>query len=224
MYAKQFGAICLLVGLSCPLKAQLIDSFVVINKGNKLAKIKDTTQQEITCADADLLMSQGSGLEAAILYSELIVQYHFLSDTAKLDRACAGLYRTQLLARIDSQYTDKLKLCRAETINALSANSDWEPMFISQPVFKPNEQWINTAKPGVIYKVTVQFDIDEFGNPSNFDFNADDKFLLRYPAIEGLKNASYLPAVKNGKAVKKSKNLVEVVFCLDRGTTCANNK
>ena len=69
-------------------------------------------------------------------------------------------------------------------------------------------------------KYTVQFDIDEWGKPNNFNFDADDKFLLRYPIIERLKGLRFLPAVKDRKAVKKSKNYVEVVYCLDRGSSC----
>ena len=36
--------------------------------------------------------------------------------------------------------------------------------------------------------------------------------------------ARYLPGIQDGKPVKKSKNVVEVTFCLDRGTTCEGNR
>jgi hypothetical protein len=211
-----------LIGFSCPLKAQLIDSFNVVADGKSQSETNSYNYQVISCEAAELLVAQGCILEAAIMYSELIVQYHFVNDAANLDKACRGLFRTQFMTAVDSQYTEKLKLCRPEIIASLPSKRDWEPMFITPPIFKPNDEWLNSATPGVAYKVSVQFDIDEWGNPYNFDFNADDKFLLRYPVIDSLKKARYVPAVKNGKAVKKSKNLVEVVFCLDIGTTCVN--
>lgn len=213
----------LLIGFSSPLKAQLSERFVVISKDGKPAETKNKTDQPLSYEDAELLVSSGSGQEAAVIFSELIVQYHFLKDSIGLDRACTGLYRTQLLNSIDSKYADKLKLCRPEVLSSLSGKTDWEPMFITPPIFKADENWENYAKPGTIYKVTVQFDIDEYGNPDNFNFNADDKMYLKYPVIENLKQARYLPAVKDGKAIKKPKNIVEVTFCLDRGSSCAHD-
>lgn len=214
--------IVLLVWLSSPVKAQLIDSYTVIGDGTTLSAASSISNSSISCQAAEQLAAQGCGLEAAIMFSELIVQANFLQDTTNLDRACAGLYRTQFLAKVDKQYIEKLQLCRPAFLATLNTGHELEPMFITPPTFLPSQQWLQNATPGTIYKVSVLFDIDEFGNSSNFDFDADDKFLLRYPIIDRLKEARYLPAVKNGKAVKKSKNLVEVVFCLDIGKTCVN--
>lgn len=221
--ANYLWQLCLLLGYACSAKAQLVNSFNVISDGKSQSAMSSDTNQVISCEAAELLVVQGCSLEAAIMYSELITQYHFLNDSANLDRACAGLFRTQYLTTIDSQYTDTLKLCHPEIIASLSNKSDWDPMFVTKPNFTPSEQWLNNATPGIAYKVSVQFDIDEWGKPNNFNFNADDKYLLRYPVIESLKKAYYLPATKDGQAIKKSKNIVEVVFCLDRGSTCINN-
>ena len=223
MITKNFGLICLFIGFSGMLKAQLNEKFKVTTTGSSASEMQNNSQQPISCEAAEKLVLQGCHLEAAIMFSELIEHFHFLNDTTNLDRACEGLYRTQLITKIESQYTNQLALCRSEVLTSLSEKSDWEPMFVTQPIFKSNEQWLNSATPGVAYKVSVQFDIDEWGKPNNFNFDADDKFLLRYPIIEGLSNAYYLPATKNGKAIKKSKNIVEIVFCLDRGTTCVND-
>lgn len=220
MHAKNFGLFCLFIGLSGALKAQLNERFEVTQTGPGTQDIQNNSQQPISCEAAEKLVLEGCSLEAAIMFSELIVQANFLQDTTNLDRACAGLYRTQFLANVDKQYTVKLQLCRPEFLATLSSGLELEPMFITPPTFLPSQQWLQNATPGSIYKVSVQFDIDEWGMPYNFDFNADDKFLLRYPIIDQLKEARYLPAIKNGKAVKKSKNLVVVVFCLDIGTTC----
>ena len=220
MHAKNFGLFCLFIGLSGALKAQLNERFEVTQTGPGTQDIQNNSQQPISCEAAEKLVLEGCSLEAAIMFSDLIVHYHFLKDTSNLDRACEGLYRTQFLTNIDSKYINKLTLCRPEVLDSLSEKSDWEPMFVTRPIFGANDQWLSSATPGVAYKVTVQFDIDEWGKPNNFNFDADDKFLLRYPIIERLKGLRFLPAVKDGKAVKKSKNYVEVVYCLDRGSSC----
>ena len=219
MHAKNFGLFCLIIGLSGGLKAQLNERFEVTTSPSAF-EMQNKTHQPISCEAAEKLVLDGCSLEAAIIFSDLIVHYHFLKDTSNLDKACEGLYRTQLLTHVDSKYSSKLSLCRPEIIASLSEKGDWEPMFVTRPIFESNDQWLSSATPGVAYKVTVQFDIDEWGKPYNFDFNADDKFLLRYPIIERLKNIRYLPAFQNGEAVKRSKNYIEVVYCLDRGTSC----
>jgi hypothetical protein len=170
------------------------------------------------------LLLQGCFAEAAAAYNVQLEKFIQEGNQAGIDRACSGLYRAQLLAKSTGLYADSLAGCRPEIIDPLLGKADGEPMFITHPVFEPAPQWLDSAVPGVNYKVTAQFDIDEFGRADNFNFNADDKSLLRYPVFQALKNARYLPGVQEGKPVKKSKNVVEVIFCLDRGTTCVGNK
>jgi hypothetical protein len=220
--AKYLVLWVLLIGFCTPLKAQLSESFRVNSSPSKQANIEASSNQAISCNAADLLMALGCYREAADMYSTLIDQFKLQNDTVNLDRACTGLYRAQLLSNSSAKYTESLAKCRPEIIDPLMGEVDWEPMFITVPAFEPDVSWLNSATPGAIYKVTVQFDIDEYGNPDNFDFNADDKMYLKYPVIDDLKKARYLPAVKNGKAVKKTKNIVEVTFCLDRGSSCGN--
>lgn len=222
MNAIYLGLWALLIGFCMPLKAQLSESFRVNSTSSKPANIEANSDQALSCNAADLLMALGCYREAADMYNSLIDQFKLQHDTVNLDRACTGLYRAQLLSNSAAKYTDSLAKCRPEIIDPLIGKVDWEPMFITAPVFEPDVNWLNSATPGALYKVTVQFDIDEYGNPDNFNFNADDKMYLKYPVIENLKKARYLPAVKNGKAIKKPKNIVEVIFCLDRGSSCAN--
>ncbi len=214
----------LFVGFSGAAPAQLAESFKVISVPGQPASVGNSVYVAEQCTEADLLMTQGCYSEAAAAYSRLIDQFTLENNQAGLDRACSGLYRAQLLAKTTGLYADSLAKCRPETIDPLLGKADGEPMFITRPVFKPDPQWLDSAVPGVNYKVTAQFDIDEFGRADNFNFNADDKNLLRYPVFQALKNARYLPGVQEGKPVKKSKNVVEVIFCLDRGTTCVGNK
>ena len=81
---------------------------------------------------------------------------------------------------------------------------------------------MNSAVPGNVYKVFVEFDIDEFGKADNFVFESNVGYFLKFPVLDALKKANYLPAMQDGKPVKRSKNVVEVTFCLDRQTSCGN--
>jgi len=216
--------ILLLPAFSGALQAQLAERFTVISAPGQSPVTENEAYLSEQCAPADLLMLQGCFAEAAAAYELQLEKFIQQGNQAGVDRACAGLYRAQLLANTTGMYADSLAKCRPEIIDPLLGKADGEPMFITHPLFAPDPQWLDSAKHGVPYKVTAQFDIDEFGRADNFNFNADDKNLLRYPVFQALKNARYLPGVQEGKPVKKSKNVVEVIFCLDRGTTCVGNK
>lgn len=224
MKARHCLVLCLLPGLTGAVQAQLAENFTVTSVPGQPARTDDSATVAEQCTPADLLMTQGCYSEAAAAYSRLIDQFALEKNQAGLDRACAGLYRAQLLAKTSGLYDDQMAKCRPDIIDPLLGKTDGEPMFITHPVFTPDPAWQESAVPGLDYKVTVRFDIDEFGRPENFDFNADDKNFLRYPVLQGLKNARYLPGIQDGKPVKKSKNVVEVIFCLDRGSTCEGNR
>jgi hypothetical protein len=214
----------LLVGFAGAAPAQLAESFKVISAPGQARVAGNETYLGEQCAEADLLLLQGCFGEAAAAYNVQLEKFIKEGNQAGIDRACTGLYRAQQLSKTTGLYADSLAKCRPEIIDPLLGKADGEPMFITHPVFEPDPQWLDSATPGINYKVTVLFDIDEFGRADNFDFNADDKSLLRYPVFQSLKNARYLPGVQEGKPVRKSKNVVEVIFCLDRGTTCVGNK
>ena len=95
-----------------------------------------------------------------------------------------------------------------------------EPMFLTNPIFQTPISWVNTADPGKVYTVQVRFDIDESGRAENFDFVQREGYYLSYPVLSALKQSKYLPAVKDGKPVRSSGNLIEVTFCLERGKRC----
>lgn len=223
MRSKSSTYAFLLIGFCNPLYAQLSENFVVISPVPEPKTSQAVSNQAISCNAADLLMAMGCYREAVDMYRLLIDQYANQQDTINLDRACTGLYRAQLLLKSETADSNQFAKCRPEIIDSLMGKTSWDPMFITQPEFKPDLTWLNTATPGELYKVTVQFDVDEYGNADNFDFDADDKMYLRYPVIDSLKKTRFLPAIKNGKAIKKSKNIVEVVFCLDRGSSCAHD-
>lgn len=214
----------LLPAFSGAVQAQLAESFKVVSVPGRATPSDNEAYLSEQCAPADLLMFQGCFGEAAAAYSVQLEKFIKEGNQAGIDRACAGLYRAQLLAKSAGLYADRLAKCRPEIIDPLLGKTDGEPMFIIHPVFEPDPKWLESAVPGLDYKVTMQFDIDEFGRPGNFDFNADDKNLLKYPVFQALKNARYLPGIREGKPVKKSKNVVEVIFCLDRGSTCEGNR
>ena len=224
MTLRRWILILLLPAFSGVAQAQLAESFKVVSVPGQESHSDNEAYLSEQCAPADLLMFQGCFGEAAAAYNVQLEKFIKEGNQAGIDRACTGLYRAQLLSKTTGLYADSLAKCRPEIIDPLLGKADSEPMFISHPVFEPDPQWLDSAIPGVNYKVTVQFDIDEFGRADNFDFNADDKNLLRYPVFQSLKNARYLPGVEGGKPVKKSKNVVEVIFCLDRGSTCVGNK
>jgi hypothetical protein len=224
MTLRRWILIFLLPAFSGAAQAQLAESFKVVSVPGQATLSDNEAYLSEQCAPADLLMFQGCFGEAAAAYNVQLEKFIKEGNQAGIDRACKGLYRAQLLSKTTGLYADSLAKCRPEIIDPLLGKADSEPMFITHPVFEPDPQWLDSAIPGVNYKVTVQFDIDEFGRADNFDFNADDKNLLRYPVFQSLKNARYLPGVEGGKPVKKSKNVVEVIFCLDRGSTCVGNK
>lgn len=224
MTLRRWILILLLPAFSGVAQAQLAESFKVVSVPGQESHSDNEAYLSEQCAPADLLMFQGCFGEAAAAYNVQLEKFIKEGNQAGIDRACTGLYRAQLLSKTTGLYADSLAKCRPEIIDPLLGKADSEPMFITHPVFEPDPQWLDSAIPGVNYKVTVQFDIDEFGRADNFDFNADDKNLLRYPVFQSLKNARYLPGVEGGKPVKKSKNVVEVIFCLDRGSTCVGNK
>jgi len=224
MTLRRWMLILLLPAFSGAAQAQLAESFKVVSVPGQATHSDNEAYLSEQCAPADLLMFQGCFGEAAAAYNVQLEKFIKEGNQAGIDRACTGLYRAQLLSKTTGLYADSLAKCRPETIDPLLGKADSEPMFITHPVFEPDPQWLDSAIPGVDYKVTVQFDIDEFGRADNFDFDADDKSMLRYPVFQSLKNARYLPGVREGKPVKKSKNVVEVIFCLDRGSTCEGNK
>ena len=224
MTLRRWLLILLLPAFSGVAQAQLAESFTVVSVPGQAAHSDNEAYLSEQCAPADLLMFQGCFGEAAAAFNVQLEKFIKEGNQAGIDRACTGLYRAQLLSKTTGLYADSLAKCRPEIIDPLLGKADSEPMFITHPVFEPDPQWLDSAIPGVNYKVTVQFDIDEFGRADNFDFDADDKNLLRYPVFQSLKNARYLPGVADGKPVKKSKNVVEVIFCLDRGSTCVGNK
>ena len=224
MTLRRWMLILLLPAFSGAAQAQLAESFKVVSVPGQATHSDNEAYLSEQCAPADLLMFQGCFGEAAAAYNVQLEKFIKEGNQAGIDRACTGLYRAQLLSKTTGLYADSLAKCRPEIIDPLLGKADSEPMFITHPVFEPDPQWLDSAIPGVNYKVTVQFDIDEFGRADNFDFNADDKSLLSYPVFQSLKNARYLPGVEGGKPVKKSKNVVEVIFCLDRGSTCVGNK
>jgi hypothetical protein len=216
-------ALCLLL-FSATGQAQMAERIQIISTPDN----PDTAEQQASvneqCAAADLLMLQGCFSEAAAAFHVQLEKFLLAGNQAGIDRACAGLYRARLLAKTPALYAATLAKCRPEIIDPLLGKADGEPMLITHPVITPDPQWLESAVPGVNYTVTTRFDIDEFGRPGNFDFNADDTLLLRSPVLRSLKNARYLPGVREGAPVKKSKNVVEVVFCLDRGSTCEGNR
>lgn len=86
------------------------------------------------------------------------------------DRACAGLYRAQLLSKSTGLYADSLTKCRPEIIDPQLGKADGEPMFITHPAFEPDPQWLDSATPGVNYKVTVLFDINSYWGRRSLTF------------------------------------------------------
>ena len=174
------------------------------------------------CAEAELLLMQGCYGEAAAAFSTQIRRFSIENNQAGLDRACAGLFRARLLSGQTSLYNEALSLCRPEIVDPLLQQPYLEPMFITHPAIAPPADWLKNAKPGFPYTVSVEFDIDEFGKADNFVFDAKQSYYLRFPVLDALKNTRYLPAMQDGKPVKRSKNVVEVTFCLQREADCGD--
>ena len=137
MHSKNFGLFCLFIGLSGALKAQLNERFEVTQTGPVTSDIQNNSQQPISCEAAEKLVLEGCSLEAAIMFSELIVHYHFLKDITHLDRACEGLYRTQLITKIDSKYTNQLALCRPEVLALFQRKAIGSPCLLLNPFLNP---------------------------------------------------------------------------------------
>lgn len=205
-----------------PVVAQMKESIDVRVSSNQI--INDESEQHIAdaCAEAELLMWQGCFGEAAAAFSDQILRFSAEKNQAGLDRACAGLFRAQYLSKQAGLHDQSLSLCRPEIVDPLLSKAELEPMFVTKPVFKPSEIWLDSAVPGKPYRVFIEFDIDEFGRADNFVFDAKDSYYLKFPIIDALKNLRYLPAMQDGKPVKRSKNVVEVIFCLERGADCGD--
>lgn len=174
------------------------------------------------CAEAELLLMQGCFAEAANAFGTQIRRFSAEQNQAGLDRACAGLFRAQMLAGQTEIHDDALSLCRPEVVDPLLRKADMQPMFITYPAIDPPADWLNSAEPGFPYRVSVEFDIDEYGRAENFTFDAKQSYYLKFPVLDALKKTRYLPAMQDGKPVKRSKNVVEVTFCLQREADCGD--
>jgi hypothetical protein len=154
------------------------------------------------------------------VYRAQIRRYHDLNDMKPLDQACQGLYRVLHLSAALDANPDAFELCRSEELDKLFARTDREPMFLTNPIYQTPISWVNTADPGRLYNVQVRFDISETGRAENFDFVQREGYYLSYPVLSALKQSKYLPAVKDGKPVRRSNNFIQVTFCLERGVRC----
>lgn len=218
----RLAGVALILAACQPVFAQMKESIDVRISTDQ--KINNENEQYIAsaCAEAELLMWQGCFGEAAAAFSDQVLRFSAEENQAGLDRACAGLFRAQFLSKQAGLHDETLSLCRSEIVDPLLSKAELEPMFVTKPVFKPSENWLYSAVPGNPYKVSVEFDIDEFGKADNFVFDANIGYFLKFPVLDALKKANYLPAMQDGKPVKRSKNVVEVTFCLDRQTSCGN--
>jgi hypothetical protein len=201
--------------------AQLKDSFEVISARISIpSPIENGTVSAEKEANPEYLVSDRRFGEAAAVYRAQIRRYHDDNDLKRLDGACQGLFRTLTLSRSLDANPDAFELCRSEELDMLFARADRDPMFLSYPVFDPPSSWVNTADQGKVYTVQVHFDISETGRAENFNFVQREGYYLSYPVLSALKKSKYLPAVKDGKPVRRSKNFIQVTFCLDRGKRC----
>jgi hypothetical protein len=213
----------LLILVFCqPVFAQMKESIDVRISTDQKIDIENEQYIASACAEAELLLFQGCFGEAANAFSGQILRFSAEKNQAGLDRACKGLFRAQFLSKQIGLHDEALSLCRPDIVDPLLSKAELEPMFVTKPVFKPSESWLNTATPGNAYKVFVEFDIDEFGKADNFVFDGNIGYYLKFPVLDALKKANYLPAMQDGKPVKRSKNVVEVTFCLDRQTSCGD--
>lgn len=218
----RLAGVLLILAVCQPAFAQMKESIEVRISTDQ--KINNDNEQYIAnaCAEAELLLLQGCFGEAAAAFSDQVLRFSAEKNQAGLDRACTGLFRAQFLSKQAGLHDEALSLCRPEIVDPLLSKAELEPMFVTKPVFKPSENWMNSAVPGNVYKVFVEFDIDEFGKADNFVFESNVGYFLKFPVLDALKKANYLPAMQDGKPVKRSKNVVEVTFCLDRQTSCGN--
>lgn len=201
--------------------AQLKDRFEVVSARTSLpSPIENGTASAEKRVNPELLIAERRYREATAVFTTQIQRAHDLNDMKQLNQACMGLFRTLSLSKSLDSSPDAFALCRSEELDALFARADRNPMFLTYPVFAPPPGWINTADPGRVYKVEVRFDIDESGRAKNFDFLQHEGYYLSYPVLSALKQSKYLPAVKEGKPVRSTDNLIQVTFCLERGKRC----
>lgn len=220
MRTSQFVAATLMVA-SLNTAAQLKDSFEVVSARTSLpSPIENDSANAVKRANPELLIAERRYREAASVYRAQIRRYHDLNDMKPLDQACQGLYRVLHLSAALDANPDAFELCRSEELDKLFARTDREPMFLTNPIFQTPISWVNTADPGRLYNVQVRFDISETGRAENFDFVQREGYYLSYPVLSALKQSKYLPAVKDGKPVRRSNNFIQVTFCLERGVRC----
>lgn len=220
MRTSQFVAATLMVA-SLNTAAQLKDSFEVVSARTSLpSPIENDSANAVKRANPELLIAERRYREAASIYRAQIRHYHDLNDMKPLDQACQGLYRVLHLSAALDANPDAFELCRSEELDKLFARTDREPMFLTNPIFQTPISWVNTADPGRLYNVQVRFDISETGRAENFDFVQREGYYLSYPVLSALKQSKYLPAVKDGKPVRRSNNFIQVTFCLERGVRC----
>lgn len=220
MRTSQFVAATLMVA-SLNTAAQLKDSFEVVSARTSLpSPIENNSANAVKRANPELLIAERRYREAASIYRAQIRHYHDLNDMKPLDQACQGLYRVLHLSAALDANPDAFELCRSEELDKLFARTDREPMFLTNPIFQTPISWVNTADPGRLYNVQVRFDISETGRAENFDFVQREGYYLSYPVLSALKQSKYLPAVKDGKPVRRSNNFIQVTFCLERGVRC----
>ena len=217
MRTSLFVAATLMVA-SFTTAAQLKDSFEVVSARTSLpSPIENDSTNAVKRTNPEQLVSERRYLEAASVYRAQIRHYHDLNDMKPLDQACQGLYRVLHLSAALDANPDAFEFCRGEELDKLFARADREPMFLT-PI-----SWVNTADPGRIYNVQVRFDISETGRAENFDFVQREGYYLSYPVLSALKQSKYLPAVRDGKPVRSTYNLIQVTFCLERGNRCEEN-
>ncbi len=220
MRTSLFVAATLMVA-SLNTAAQLKDSFEVVSARTSLpSPIENDSANAVKRANPELLIAERRYREAASVYRAQIRRYPDLNDMKPLDQACQGLYRVLHLSAALDANPDAFELCRSEELDKLFARTDREPMFLTNPIFQTPISWVNTADPGRLYNVQVRFDISETGRAENFDFVQREGYYLSYPVLSALKQSKYLPAVKDGKPVRRSNNFIQVTFCLERGVRC----
>jgi hypothetical protein len=223
MRTSLFVAATLMVA-SFTTASQLKDSFEVVSARTSLpSPIENDSANAVKRANPELLVSERRYREAASVYRAQIRHYHDLNDMKPLDQACQGLYRALHLSAALDANPDAFEFCRSEELDKLFARADREPMFLTNPIFQTPISWVNTADPGRIYNVQVRFDISETGRAENFDFVQREGYYLSYPVLSALKQSKYLPAVRDGKPVRSTDNLIQVTFCLERGKRCEEN-
>ena len=216
------AAAIFILAVCLPVRAQMKESIEIRIPIDRKTGIAGEQYIADACAEADLLLLQGCYAEAADAFVTQIGRFSSEGNQAGLDRACSGLFRAQMLAGQTALHADALSMCRPEIVDPLLQKSDMQPMFITHPAIEPPADWLKSAQPGFPYKVSVMFDIDEFGKADNFTFDAKQSYYLRFPVLDALRKTRYLPAMQDGKPVKRSKNVVEVTFCLQREADCGD--